>query len=208
MWSEFQKRFSHIIGEVKSYNLRQTGHERHYVCRKEVMPYRCVFEKEYRDELSTYMIKVTGGPLIDFVRPLVHKKGTLKLKIQTSPWKYQAHFDCVNQWVHLLHGRKRWLLFKLNFNDLEYERLFLDMYCGLGCAAFMRVLEMYGIPYEVKNTFAGDVFFLPRGTYHLTENVGREGTILVNISDENIKNDDVVKKFKSLWPYWSRLGSE
>ena len=209
VWEEFRRTFYDMIGEVKSYNIRETSHtERHYKCRIEVMPYRYVFEKQYRDELSTYMIKVTSGPLLDFVRPRIKKEGTLKLKIQTSPWRYQAHFDCVNQWVHMLHGKKRWLLFHLNFDDVEYERLFLEMYKGLGCNAFMRVLQMYGIPHDIKYTCTGDIFFLPRGTYHLTENVGHEGTIFVNVSDENIKMDTITQKFKTLWPLWWCTGSE
>lgn len=212
-WNSFKKKFGDIEGPVKFFNLHETGAERHYVCTPQTVRYSEIFNTQYRDASNTCMIKLTEGPLVDYARPAAGgKPGAYTLKVQTSPWKYQPHFDCVSQWVHVLHGKKVWVLFDLPYEgaqQLALERTFLETHRGKGWRALVEALTMEGIPHEVLHTKAGDVFYLPAGRYHLTENEGREGTIFVNVAEEEEGEDPALAtRFQALWPHWSQTGQE
>lgn len=206
-WYSFKKKFSDMEGPVKFFNLHETAGERHYVCTPQHIRYSEIFNNQYRDASNTCMLKLTEGPLVDYARPVAGgKPGAYTLKVQTSPWKYQPHFDCVAQWVHMLHGKKVWVLFDLPYEG-ELERTFLETNSGKGWRALVQALTVEGIPYEVRHTKSGDVFHLPAGRYHLTENEGRQGTIFLNVADTE-PEPHLVSRFKALWPHWSQTGEE
>ncbi|MGB1113140.1 MAG: cupin-like domain-containing protein, partial [Schleiferiaceae bacterium] len=119
---------------------------------------------------------------------------------QNSPWMYSSHFDCYDQYVYMLHGKKRWLLFDLD--DLETERKLVLQFAGKNIETVSEILRANGIPFKIKTIRAGDVLFIPEGQYHLVENEGSQGTIFVNSPINKPVNLHLQSKFESLWPKW------
>lgn len=208
-WEEFRQRFSDIEGDIKFYNLREVGDERHFLCRKHRLKYAEVFDNPNRCDTSTCMIKAVDGPIVEHVRQRItaSPKDAVTVKIQTSPWKYQAHFDCVNQMIHVLHGEKLWLLFDLAGWSHDEELELLEAHKGKGVREWTNVLGDLGVPYELRRTKAGDRLFLAKGWYHVVENVGERGVIFANVSLDEA-DVTLTERFRRLWPMWFVHGQE
>lgn len=208
VWEEFRQRFSDVEGDIKFYNLRETGDERHFLCTKHRLKYAEVFDNPKRRDTSTCMIKAVDGPIVEHVRQRIAASpdDEVTVKIQTSPWKYQAHFDCMDQMIHVLHGEKLWLLFDLaGRGDEELE--LLEAHKGKGVREWANVLDDLGVPYELRRTKAGDRLFLAKGWYHVVENVGDRGVIFANVT-LNEADVTLTERFRRLWPMWFVHGQE
>jgi hypothetical protein len=214
-WEDFQNRFSNTNGIVKIYDTDKIDKEQNFGCTKIQTTYDEIFTKKYS---TPKMVKIyedncdeENSKLIDYCRPLTHgyeKYRGVTLRIQTSPWLYNSHFDGFDQAVITLHGHKRWLFFNLDkhFDTIEKERKFIKMIAGKNIDdVITHFIEPMGISYEIKDTRSGDHIRIPMGLYHLTESSETSGCIILNIP---ISKDDpeLTRKFEELWPDWYTKG--
>ena len=208
-WNDMKKRFENVEGSIRTFDLNRMDDEQSYISREIRTSYSSIFEHEVRPRTDTMMIKIKESSctpeeqkLIDYVKPVIknaHSSDTI-LRIQNSPWVYSSHFDCYDQYVYMLHGKKRWLLFDLD--DLETERKLVLQFAGRDIETVSEILRANGIPFKLKTIHAGDVLFIPEGQYHLVENEGSQGTIFVNSPINKPVNTQLESKFESLWPKW------
>jgi len=213
-WKDFNKHFGDIMGYTTFYDLtRQVDDEQNYKSRRQYIPYSRLLNKEHREENSTGMIKIVESKctqnemkLINYVKPVIKNSNSSEtmLRIQTSPWIYSAHFDCFDQFVYMLYGSKKWLLFNLTFDDIDEEKGFIMSIANKSIKEVSEILNSNNISYETRTTKPGDTFFLPEGVYHLVESSGPGGTIMVTSVTDKPQNKQLLEKFKYLWPKWFR----
>jgi len=213
-WKEFNKHFGDLGGHVTFYDLtQQVDDEQNYKSYREYIPYSKLLNKEHREENYTGMIKIVESKctpsemkLINYVKPVIKNSNSSEtmLRIQTSPWLYSTHFDCFDQFVYMLYGTKKWLLFNLTFDDIEEEKRFLISIANKSIKEVSEILNSNDISYETRITKPGDTFFLPEGVYHLVESGGLDGTIMVTSVTDKPQNKQLVEKFEYLWPKWFR----
>jgi hypothetical protein len=189
-WQNFTKLFKHLTGLVGTYDFNLPEIESTDPIEKSVKSYDDVFNNQNRD--LSYMIKIadiTATPseskLIQYISPLVEDQKNVErymLRIQTNPWRHSCHFDTYDQVVIMLDGVKQWLLFRINFSDIEEEKSFVKSVNGLNFENLEKVLKSMKVPYIIKTSKPGDRFFIPKGMYHAVENVNiGKGTIFMNI---------------------------
>lgn len=216
-WEDFSKKFRNQVGEIKIYNHKQLDEEQNFGTTKIKSKYKNIFDN--KNGLPK-MVKIAEDncnqeemKLIDYCRPLSHgykKYGGLTLRIQTSPWLYNSHFDAMDQVVITLHGHKRWLFFYLDeqCQTTEEENKYMKMLAGKTIdEAVNEVLKPNNIKYTIKDTKNGDYIDIPKGLYHLTESNEKDGCIILNIKTSE-EEPELTKKFYQLWPNWFVTGTE
>lgn len=214
-WKHIKNRFGHKDGNVKFFDMNLIDDEHNFRCITNNVNYGKLMENEIMNTSNTWMIKIdehkctpSDMELINYVRPLtVRNNEGLVLRIQSSPWRYHAHFDCYDQTIHILHGTKQWVLFNLKFDDYKNEIDFLDTVCGLDIDQLKTILDSNNIEYETIITHVGEKLFIPKGVYHFTQNSNNEGCIMLNT--KNTKGCPILyERFKKIWPRWSKIGKE
>lgn len=211
-WKDFNKRFGYIRGPVTFYDLSQcVDDEQNYKSHRENITYSKLLNKEHREENSTGMIKIVESKctpsemkLINYVKPVIKNSNNADtmLRIQTSPWLYSAHFDCFDQFVYMLYGSKKWLIFNITFDDMEEEKRFIISIANKSIKEVSVILNSKNISYETRITKPGDTLFIPEGVYHLVESIGRGGTIMANSRVDKPEDKNLIEKFYYLWPVW------
>lgn len=208
-WNDMQKRFGNLEGSIRTFNLDSMDDEQSYISHELKTKYSKIFDQELRSRKNTMMIKIKESfctpdeqKLIDYVKPVIKNTPSSDtiLRIQNSPWVYSSHFDCYDQYVYMLHGKKRWLLFDID--DVEKERTLVLQLTGKNIKTVSKILKVNGINFKIKTIRAGDILFIPEGQYHLVENEGSQGTIFVNSPVDKPPNQYLNSKFESLWPKW------
>jgi hypothetical protein len=100
------------------------------------------------------------------------KTDQILLRISTNPWTLQAHFDCMENYLFMLYGSKTIYTFNLDSKfTISQERNFLQQTIKMnGHDISKLLLDEHGIRTKKTTIRAGDIFHIPKGTYHIVEN--------------------------------------
>ena len=189
-WGNFSKQFSHLSGVIGIYDFTLPEIESTDPIEKSFRSYDDIFNNENKN--ISYMIKISDttattleSELMKFVSPITENRENVErcmLRIQTNPWRHSCHFDTYDQTVIMLDGVKKWLIFRLEYNDIEEEKQFIKKVNGLPFKKLEKLLKSMKVVYIIKTSKPGDEFFIPAGMYHAVENENEgRGTIFVNV---------------------------
>ena len=218
-WDDLAAKFSSGVGTVKHYDIGRYDDEQNVACVHVVERYRNLFQCPDGETRQIKIIEALANEddmqIIDYVRPLADPyscvESGLVIRMQKGPWTHHAHFDAFNQHVLTLHGSKKWLLFDLDLGESKYkeELAFIHSTTGVPIDDIVeKHLKPNGIPYQIKTTHTGSALFIPRGRYHVTQNVGSDDRcIILNVHAEHA-DPRLLKKFQTFWPRWSDLNTE
>lgn len=120
-------------------------------------------------------------------------------RFQRGPWQYHAHFDCFDQMCHVIHGKKTWVLFDIEFQNFEDEKHFVDQVLYMSLKELREHLIAMGVPYEVVVTKPGDSLYVRAGTYHAVEAEGNHIMVNEYISEERLH---LTERFSNIWKRW------
>jgi len=158
---------------------------------------------QYKDAMDTsqlgYDIKACIGNVFANFSNL-----TLTLRVCSSPWYFEAHFDCTINYVLLLHGAKRFLLFNMR-NDIDSE--YLNKIKNKSIHESNVILQNLGIRTTIIDVYAGEMFYLPPKVYHKVESIGNSNfSVLLNMNGKMSKGAEMCdKKFNKIWDRQSQL---
>ena len=127
-----------------------------------------------------------------------HPEYSYTVRICSSPWYFEAHFDCDTNQVIILHGAKRFLLFDIRDN---LDKMYLNKIRGKNILESKKILQSFGIKTTIRNIFAGETIHIPPNAYHKVESIGQSKfSVLLNINGNNSKYiNSCSRKFDTLW---------
>ena len=130
------------------------------------------------------------------------KTDQILLRISTNPWTLQAHFDCMENYLFMLYGSKTIYTFNLDSKfTISQERNFLQKTIKMnGHDISKLLLDKHGIRTKKTTIKAGDIFHIPKGTYHIVENENiTVCSIVLNLYNYDSHDDNLDRRFNSLW---------
>lgn len=207
-WNDFSNRFRDYTGEFGLYDLNKKTEECTYVTKKVTDKYNVIFNNKSNENI-TYMLKLASNnandkemDLINYVKPLVEQYdyANLIIRIQTNPWRFAPHFDAMDQIAYELHGEKKWLLWKVDFNSPAQALAFRDDINNLNYEQLQMYLDKKNIKYIKKILKPHESLYIKRGTWHYVENINKtRGCIMLNVHLK-IVSKKIDDEFKILWP--------
>ena len=207
-WEDFSKKFGNCTGEFGVYDLTKKTEECTYVDKKITDKYDTIFKVSKTDNI-TYMAKIASQnakgcelDILNYVKPISdnYEFNNLIIRIQTNPWRYAPHFDAMDQVAYMLSGKKRWLLWNIDFDNIKDAITFRDDVNNLNFEQLQTYLKNRKIPYETIIMKPHDSLFIKYGTWHYVENVNTtKGCIMLNLHSKNVSYE-IDEKFFNLWP--------
>jgi len=202
-WTEtYQKHFKNEDLEVAVYDYNTRIGESDY---KHVLTKMKSKDFFFDKKLKTSMLKLKESEFPSFwqeFRPrCVEQTHALPMhaRFQRGPWQYHAHFDCYDQMCHIIHGKKTWVLFDIDFESFEEEKHFVDHVLYMSLKELKKHLTTMGISYEVVVTKPGDSLYVRAGRYHAVEAEGNHIMVNEYLGGEYLH---LTERFSKIWKVW------
>ncbi len=111
------------------------------------------------------------------------------LRIQSPHYHEGLHYDCYDQVVTQILGRKKWILFDLTFDTVEEELEFVDMFWKStgGIHSLSLELDRRGVSYDIVTLSPGHTLSIPMNRWHQTEGFDTHGGICIMTNTANTK---------------------
>ena len=128
----------------------------------------------------------------------------VKVRIQSCRWYFGVHYDCYDNHLVLLSGRKRVLSFRhpsvfLRDGQAAVKSLMEELQ-SVPLDEARHKLGVHGINASEHHLRAGDILFLPMGTFHMIENEGQELVCFANLISTCSGMARCESFFRDLWP--------
>jgi hypothetical protein len=202
-WTEtYQKHFKNEDLEVAVYDYNTRIGESDY---KHVLTKMKSKDFFFDKKLKTSMLKLKESEFPSFwqeFRPrCVEQTHALPMhaRFQRGPWQYHAHFDCYDQMCHIIHGKKTWVLFDIDFESFEEEKHFVDHVLYMSLKELKKHLTGMGVKYEVVVTKPGDSLYVRAGRYHAVEAEGNHIMVNEYLGGEYLH---LTERFSKIWKVW------
>ena len=208
-WAEtYQKHFKHEDLEVAVYDYNTRIGESDY---KHVLTKMKSKDFFFDKNLKTSMLKLKESEFPSFwqeFRPRCVEQThvvPMHARFQRGPWQYHAHFDCYDQMCHIIHGKKTWVLFDIEFESFEHEKHFVDQVLYMSLKELREHLTAMGVPYEVVVTKPGDSLYVRAGRYHAVEAEGNHIMVNEYLGGEHLH---LTARFSKIWKVWYKRNAK
>ena len=117
--------------------------------------------------------------------PNTFNNHSFTIRVCSSNWNFDAHFDCIDNTIVILDGSKTFLIFDIFRHNLEMK--ILDDMKSKSLEESKKVLNKYGIKWACIKVNKNETFRIKERIYHKVESI--VPNILLNIKQSS--NDDI-----------------